>query len=80
MSDLTTLQLAEKIAVAVLEAAYDSGKGFMWEHAHEHASAVLRTLHENESWFCRAPQDENGDGIDLDQIRPYEPIQRDLFA
>ena len=51
-SSLTTLQLAEKIALAVLKDAYDSGDGFLWEHAHKRAQAVLNVLHEARCRFC----------------------------
>lgn len=55
-SSLTTLQLAEAIARAVLEDAYDSGEGFQWEHAHKRAQAVLQTLRANGCWFCRVTE------------------------
>lgn len=90
MNELTTLDLAEKIARAVLKEV-DGGEVVLLPHdeyfrddpefggkATDLSFAVLRVLHETESWFCRAPRDENG--IDLDQIRPYEPVQQDLFV
>ena len=52
---LTTLQLAEQIAEAVLD-AYDPG-GAMYRHPDTPedvgAQAVLKALHEESCWFCR---------------------------
>lgn len=73
---MTTLELAEKIAWSVLAEAYESGYGFQWEHAHEHASAVFRVLRETDSWLCRMPKDADGETREED-ITPYE--QLDLF-
>lgn len=56
MSSLTTLQLAERIALAVLKDAYDSGDGFMWEHVNKRAPAVLNVLHDTGHWFCRVDE------------------------
>lgn len=52
----TTLELAEAIAQAVLEDAYDSGEGFQWEHAHKRAQAVFKVLRDNGCWFCRVTE------------------------
>lgn len=67
-SDLTTLQLAEEIALAVLKDAYDSGEGFMWEHAAKRGPAVLQVLRDNEAWFCRLRK--NGAGVTVSEQLP----------
>lgn len=70
---LTTKQLAERIACAVLAAAYDSGAGFQWECAHLHAATVLGVLHETGHWFCAVGEDDQPDR------RLADVTQQDLF-
>lgn len=62
MPDLTTLQLAEAIAFAVLATDRDGGNS---------VQAVMATLREHSAWFCRVSQ--NADGvIDLATVRQME--------
>lgn len=75
---MTTLELAEKIAQAVLEDAYESGDGFMWETVPNRARAVLQTLDANQAWFCRLPVNADGDA-ESETETPF-PYQPELFA
>lgn len=70
---LTTLELARKIAEAVMNVH----QGPSWSTiTDEHADAIFRVLRENDSWFCRMPTGEDGEQA-LEDIRPYE--QQPLF-
>ena len=75
---MTTLELAEKIAFAVMASVYDHGTGFVWEGAKDHAPAVLKVLHENDSWFCRMDPAKAADWPEECEQR-YELVQPDLF-
>jgi hypothetical protein len=60
---MTTLELARAIADAVDLALRPSGPG---PNRHQDSAkdpptqAVLRVLHETDSWFCRLSEDEQG--------------------
>ena len=53
MADMTALELAQKIAEAVLRDAYDSGDGFGWNTVPKRTQAVLKTLRDTGHWFSR---------------------------
>jgi hypothetical protein len=54
---MTTLQLARAIA----DAAINALDGLEYEdHKDPPTQAVLRVLHETDSWFCRLTEDERG--------------------
>jgi hypothetical protein len=61
--DYTTLQVARKIAVAVLK-AHDQGAA-----GDQLAAPVFRVLRETSTWFCHVSQDAHG-VIDGDAPRP----------
>jgi hypothetical protein len=62
---LTTLQLANAIAHAVLRTAPYG----------DPAQAVLRTLRQHRAWFYRLTEDADGCTVET----PYEPVQQWLF-
>jgi hypothetical protein len=72
-AEITTLQLARKIADAVAVALLPAGMAP--NRAAEDArdpptQAVIRVLHETGSWFCRWSEGEEGEPLDL----PFEPV------
>jgi hypothetical protein len=78
--DLTSLQLAERIAMAVLAADEDFVRAVFNNKAHvalameSGAQAVLRTLLETGHVICRVTQDEDGviDGTVAKVRLPFE--------
>lgn len=71
---LTTLQMARAIAEAVC--ANDlSDFDDLPDKDHPPTQAVLATLREHGSWFCRIREDEKAGTVDT----PYEDVQMDLF-
>jgi hypothetical protein len=78
--ELTTLQVARLIADAVVIAYEGYSAGFDLgderpDHEHPPTQAVLRVLHETNSWFCRLSEAESGETVE----QPYEEIQPPLF-
>jgi hypothetical protein len=59
-TDLTTRQLAEAIALAVMTMSYDKQIGAQWERADELAQAVMDTLDAHGCWFCRKTETPQG--------------------
>lgn len=82
---MTTLELAEQIARAVLKAVdcdeislapHDSYFNPQWREAWgdkypDLAADVLMVLHENHSWFCRVSDAPTGETVD----DPYEQVE-----
>lgn len=58
MSDLTTRQLAEKLALAALNAG--DRRGGVRGRVYRAADAILETLHEQSSWFCHCTETPQG--------------------
>jgi hypothetical protein len=73
---LTSLELAEKIARAVLHAAM-SGDGKAYGNAP--ALAVLETLHDTSHWFTRVTETEHGSLLDV-LDRAEQPSLLDVGA
>lgn len=74
---MTTLELAEKIATAVIRATQPAG---MAPYGDAATQAVLTTLIANESWFCRLRVEELADGTHgATHEEPYERVQGELF-
>ncbi len=76
MTELTTLQLARKIADAVCAnnlSEFDD----LPDHEHPPTQAVLDTLRRTGSWFCRLTED--GD-LKLTVSERYADVQQELFA
>jgi hypothetical protein len=72
--DLTTLQLAERIALAAVEAfcVLDVDGTIVGPRDHRAAQAVLRALRENHVWLHRTVQDAEGviDGAAPSEVLP----------
>jgi len=66
MPNLTTLQLATKIANAVLAASTERHEPYR----DAPTQAVLRTLRDADSWFCHFESDDDGCTFEY----PYEQI------
>ena len=71
---MTTLDLAAKIADAMM-AVYASDHIRADSYRDALTQAVLRTLYETDSWFCRLSEDADG----LTKQEPYEFVQLELF-
>ena len=67
---MTTLELAEQIASAVIEACHDGCNT---------AEAVLDTLDKHDAWFCRTPRDAEDGTRHVEDIRAF-PYQPELFT
>jgi len=68
---MTTLELADAIATAVIRATQPQGNE---PYGDAPTQAVLKTLQDHQSWFCRITYDAHGDDIGE---TPYE--QQELF-
>jgi len=55
---LTTLQLAEAIALRVMIGVFDEEANGMWEYHEKAALLVLDELRKHEAWFCRIAVNE----------------------
>lgn len=75
---MTTLELARAIADAVWIASCPAGPGPSRDEDGTKdgpTQAVLHTLHEHDSWFCRISVRPDG----TTQDTPYEFVQLELF-
>jgi len=55
---LTTLQLAEAIALRVMIGVFDEQANGMWEYHEKAALLILDELRKHEAWFCRLAVNE----------------------
>lgn len=80
---MTSLELAEKIMRAVLDASCGRSSSFVWKESERQAvQAVLRVLYDEGCWFCRLHDSpEHGTQrivlplIDLSETRPVPSEQ-----
>jgi predicted nucleotidyltransferase len=72
---MTTLELARYVAYDVIRAHL----GFIEDPKEETVLAVLKCLHEHDSWFCRLKFAEDEHGRFEIGSTPYEVVQLDLF-
>lgn len=76
---MTTLELAEKIATAVLKHRWESRYHLSTEPPvpEQFGRVVLQTLDANHAWFCRLPTQPDG-GVHSEDEQPF-PYQPELF-
>lgn len=71
MMQLTTLQLAEAVASAVIAATRPDGNE---PYGNAPARAVLDTLHKYDVWFCRVTENDRGVTVETpcEQLKLFE--------
>ena len=74
---MTTLELAEKIATAVIRATQPAGSK---PYGDAPTQAVLTTLIANDAWLCKLKVDEGVDGMEGETHEElFERVQGELF-